>query len=76
MKTVQMTLDEILLKEVDKEVQKLNTTRSEFTRAALKKFLDHLHKKELEEKHRQGYLKRPVKPKEFDVWANEQIWVD
>ena len=34
MKTVQMTLDEDLVKSVDKLVKELDTTRSEFTRTA------------------------------------------
>ena len=36
MKTVQMTLDEDLLRTVDQVVKKLRTTRSSFTREALR----------------------------------------
>jgi hypothetical protein len=28
----------------------------------------------LEHKHRKGYTEKPVKPGEFDVWENEQVW--
>jgi antitoxin YefM len=28
----------------------------------------------LEEKHRQGYLRNPVRTGEFDVWEREQKW--
>ena len=30
--------------------------------------------KELEEKHKEGYLKSPVKPGEFSAWEGEQQW--
>ena len=36
MRTVQMTLDEDLVKAVDKASKRLGTTRSEFTRRALR----------------------------------------
>ena len=76
MKTIQMTLNEELLNEIDEEVKKLNTSRSAFARNALLNFLKILHAKELEEKHRRGYLKNPVKSGEFDDWGNEQVWIE
>ena len=39
MKTVQMTLEEALVKSVDQAAKKLHTTRSAFTRLALKEAL-------------------------------------
>jgi hypothetical protein len=30
----------------------------------------------LEERHRQGYLKKPVSEGEFSVWEEEQKWSD
>jgi len=76
MKTIQMTLDEELIKEVDKEIKKLGTTRSAFTRKALRVFLKHLHNLELEEKHKNGYKNNPIKQNEFDIWDKEQVWID
>lgn len=73
---IQMTLDEELLHEVDKEVKKLGITRSAFTRKALRNFLKYLHEKELEEIHRQGYEKYPVEAGEFDPWEEEQVWIN
>ena len=32
------------------------------------------NKKELERKHREGYLRKPVKPDEFGGWEDEQVW--
>ncbi len=74
MRTVQMTLDEGLIATVDKAVKKLGTSRSAFIREALHSALDQLQVKELERKHREGYLKKPVKKGEFDLWAQEQAW--
>ena len=76
MKTVQMTLEEELIKQVDKTIKKLGTTRSAFTRVALKHELENLRIKELELKHIEGYKNKPVKKNEFDVWEKEQVWID
>ncbi|MGE5297517.1 MAG: ribbon-helix-helix domain-containing protein [Solirubrobacterales bacterium] len=76
MRTVQMTLDEELLASVDKAAKRLKTTRSGFTRKALREALDRLAIAELEEKHRRGYEQKPVRKGEFDVWEKEQAWGD
>jgi hypothetical protein len=55
MKTVQITLDENLVKAVDSAARKLGTTRSGFTREALRSALKEVRIKELESKHREGY---------------------
>jgi metal-responsive CopG/Arc/MetJ family transcriptional regulator len=74
MTTIQMTLDEDLLKEVDRTVKKLKTTRSALFRESIREYLKALNLQQLEEKHRAGYAKRPAMPGEFDVWESEQIW--
>ena len=76
MKTIQMTLDEKLIKQVDKTIKKLGTTRSAFTRLALKHELENLNIKELEQKHIEGYKNKPIKHDEFDVWEKEQVWIE
>jgi len=76
MKTVQMTLDEDLLTTVDKVVKRLGTTRSAFTRQALKIAVREVQINELERKHREGYKRKPVKRGEFDNWEAEQVWVE
>ena len=75
MKTIQMTIDEDLLKNVDKARNKLHTSRSEFIRRAMHKYLNDLNTRDLEKIHREGYKKYPVKKDEFDFWENEQAWV-
>jgi metal-responsive CopG/Arc/MetJ family transcriptional regulator len=74
MKTIQMTIDEPLLAEVDQMIQTLNTTRSAFIREALELALQRHAIAEMEKKHAEGYARHPVEPGEFDVWEAEQAW--
>lgn len=60
MRTIQMTLDDELLQSVDKVVKELKTTRSAFTRDALRDAINSLNIRLLEEKHRRGYELHPV----------------
>ena len=76
MRTVQMTLDEQLLTLVDRAAKKLGTTRSAFTRNALREALDRLTIHELESRHRRGYEAKPPRKGEFDLWEKEQAWGD
>ena len=76
MVTVQMTLEEKLVKRVDELARKLRTSRSAFAREALKEALKRHYVLGLEKTHRQGYQKHPTKSKEFDVFENEQVWAD
>ncbi|MCK8601860.1 ribbon-helix-helix domain-containing protein [Desulfoferrobacter suflitae] len=76
MKTVQMTLDEDLVKEVDRVSKQLKTTRSAFTRKALREALERYRIEQLERKHRRGYERHPAGVDEFSVWEPEQAWGD
>ena len=74
--TVQMTLDENLVKAVDRISKQLHTNRSAFTRKALREALDRLSLEQLEHKHHQGYQQHPAEADEFFVWETEQAWGD
>jgi metal-responsive CopG/Arc/MetJ family transcriptional regulator len=76
MKVVQMTLDEDLVEAVDRVAKRLRTSRSAFARQALREAVDRAKVKALEQKHRQGYLRRPVRSGEFSVWETEQVWIE
>jgi metal-responsive CopG/Arc/MetJ family transcriptional regulator len=76
MRTIQMTLDDDLVKSVDKVIKELHTTRSAFTRSALKEALKKYSIEKLEQKHRSGYKLHPVNKDEFSVWEVEQAWGD
>lgn len=76
MRTVQMTLENELIKSVDVAAKKLKTTRSAFTRLALKDALRHLKTLQLEQQHRKGYQAHPASREEAGVWEKEQAWGD
>jgi len=71
-----MTLDERLVARVDRAARKLGTSRSAFTRDALRDALARLATREKERRHRRGYEDRPVERSEFDDWSSEQAWPD
>lgn len=74
MKTIQMTIDDRLLRLVDKMSRARKTTRSAFIRKALEAEIRRYRTREEEVRHAEGYARKPVAPGEFDVWVNEQDW--
>lgn len=74
MKTVQMTIDDSLLTEVDEVTETLHTTRSAFIRDALRLALRRYEIASLEQQHAEGYARHPVGSGEFDIWETEQAW--
>ena len=76
MKTVQMTLDDDLVSAVDEVAKQQKTSRSEFTRRALREALEKVRTRQLEIIHKAGYQKTPVVKDEFSVWEDEQEWGD
>ncbi len=75
MKTIQMTIDDELLAEVDQVTETLQTNRSAFIRSALQLALRQYRISQLEQQHSAGYARAPVAPGEFDMWDAEQQWV-
>ena len=76
MRTIQMTLDDELVKDVDRVSKQLHTSRSAFTRKALREALSRYRLEQLERKHRQGYERHPSSTDELSVWEAEQAWGD
>jgi len=74
MKTIQMTIDERLLKLVDKMSRARKTTRSAFIRNALEEEIRRERIREDEIRHAEGYARKPVAAGEFDAWLGEQDW--
>ena len=68
METIELTVDESLLAEVDRVTRKLAMTRADFARIALELALRNQKTIALEQQHAQGYARYPVKPDEFDDW--------
>ena len=73
-KTIQMTIDERLLKLVDKLSRARKTSRSAFIRDALEAEIRRQRVRGDEIRHVEGYTRKPVAPGEFDVWLSEQDW--
>ena len=69
-----MTIDERLLKLVDKLTRARRTTRSAFIRDALEAEIRRQQIREDEARHVEGYTRKPVARGEFDVWLSEQDW--
>jgi metal-responsive CopG/Arc/MetJ family transcriptional regulator len=76
MRTIQMTLDDDLVKAADRVSKELRTSRSAFARKALRDALARYELEELEHKHRLGYAQQPVAADEFSVWETEHAWGD
>ena len=74
MRTVQMTLDDALVQEIDQVVKRSGTTRSAFAREALRTALARVECQEMERRHREGYRHKPVQTGEFSDWEDEQVW--
>jgi len=71
-----MTLDDELVATVDRVVRELKTTRSAFTRKALRNAVKQVNVNQLEKKHKKGYGHYPADKTEFSVWESEQEWGD
>ncbi len=76
LKTIQMTIDEQLLEQVDDLVKGLDTTRSAFVRELLEKALEAHHWRELERLDEEGYQKFPPDDEEVEIWFGIQDWGD
>jgi predicted transcriptional regulator len=73
-KTVQMTLDDKLLTAVDRAAKRARTTRSAFTRDALRAALAKKRVEDLEARHQEAYRRHPIRAGELDGWQDEQVW--
>ena len=67
MKTIQMTIDERLLKLVDKMSRTRKTTRSAFIRDALEAEIQRQRIRDQEARHAEGYARKPIAAGEFAV---------
>lgn len=74
MKTIQMTIDEPLLKAVDRLSKARKTTRSALIRYAVEAELQRERIRVEESRHAEGYSRKPVAKGEFDAWQKEQDW--
>ena len=74
MQTIELTVEESLLAEVDRVTQALSMTRAAFVRVALELALRNEKTIMLERRHAEGYARRPAEPGEVDDWEAAQVW--
>jgi len=67
MRTIQITIDNELLTQLDQELPHHGWNRSALIRQAIQQYLAALRRREREEQHRLGYAQKSVKPGEFDI---------
>ena len=73
-RTIQMTIDEDLLAEVDGATRELDTTRSALIRSSLMQFLEALRVRRLERQHREAYERLPQTDDELAPWEAVEAW--
>jgi metal-responsive CopG/Arc/MetJ family transcriptional regulator len=74
METIQIVLDEKLLKATDVASKRQKVNRSALIREAIQQHLKRLHDLELEDRDRRGYLAKPQREEEFRVWEDAAAW--
>jgi len=74
LKTIQVTLSQELLDQIDQLVSDLDTNRSAFARQAFEDALLRLRIAEMEQQDAEGYALLPQDPDELALWENAQSW--
>jgi len=74
METIQLSIEESLLAEVQQATSALQMTRSDFIKVALERAVQQREIIALERRDAQGYLEHPQQPGEIEEWQDEQAW--
>src|SRR4051795_6707183 len=74
MQTIQVVIDQKLLKATDRAAQRAKRNRSELIREALREHLRRLEMRALEDRDRQGYSAQRPTPEESVDWETEAAW--
>ena len=74
METIQLTIDESLMAEVQQATNALQMTRSDFFKLALERALRQRKIIELEIRDAKAYADNPQRPEEIEEWEREQHW--
>ena len=76
MKAVQFTLEEELLRQIDRDPEAKRLGRSAFLRRAAREYLARRRSQEIRDAYRRGYGERPVAAEEFGPLIEAQAWPD
>jgi metal-responsive CopG/Arc/MetJ family transcriptional regulator len=74
METIQVVLDEELLRAADRAARRAKVSRSAFVRSALREHLRRLTIKELEARERRAYQEQPQDVEEVERWTRVAVW--
>jgi antitoxin component of RelBE/YafQ-DinJ toxin-antitoxin module len=74
METIQLTIEESLLAEVQQATTALQMTPSDFMKVALERALEQREIIAKEQKDAQGYAQHPQSAEEIEEWESEQDW--
>jgi metal-responsive CopG/Arc/MetJ family transcriptional regulator len=74
METIQVVLEEELLRAADQAARRLKLNRSALVRQALRAHLDAMRRGELERADRAGYERQPDRAAELAVWEKVAAW--
>lgn len=74
METIQLTLDESLMAQVQQATAALQMTRSDFIKVALERAVQQREIIAKERQDAEAYSKSPQRPEEIEEWQDEQYW--
>ena len=74
METIQLSIDESLLAEVQQVTSALQMTPSDFIKVALERAVQQRKIIELEIRDAKAYAANPQRPEEIAEWESEQHW--
>jgi len=74
METIQVTLEQALLRAADRAAKRVRISRSALVREALRVYLRSLRIHELEHRDRRGYQAQRDSPVDFGAWERVEVW--
>ena len=74
MQTIEITLDETILAQIDRVISELMLSRSAFIQQSLETALREQEILAQERRHAEGYAKCPSTPDEFSGWEKIRVW--
>ena len=74
METIQLSIDESLLAEVQQATNALKMTPSHFIKVALESAVQQREIIAKERRDARGYAQHPQQPEEIEEWLDEQRW--
>lgn len=74
METIQVTIEDSLLAEVQQATNALQITPSDFIKVALERAVQQREIIAKERRDARGYAEHPQQPEEIEEWLDEQNW--